>query len=526
MGAFVCSCARSPQPTPARIALLPGNILVEDPSSEWMAAAVQIVVQTDLATSRKFIPVNANDSSTSFALRARSVLRTTITQRGGRMHADAIITDSATQQNRDFVSLEGPAASGVLPLLNQLASRLDSQAASFSTRNNRALQSYVHAAESAKMPDRVQALSDAITMDPSFGLAYIALAETDVQAAPRNLPVVLQNARAHEAGFTGFDRARLNALLTRSAHAPLTQLETAYRAILQLAPNDSDALVGLGSLSFLNGDSASGTRAMERALELNPGNALIERAFADGLFETEHFEAAEKILMGMDNNIAILPELATCVLLEGDVSRANTIAERLFASIQNADIRTLFRAVWLKLSGQPQKAVDVLTTTHFAQPGTQAIAFSELSMWRMMASDFAAARKFAAQARQLDPRPGSFGSLVALLATADGPAAVFQQEVMSAPLAGNPTVSENVLGYGLFLGGHDADAQRVWSAILQRSAGADLRARVMLAACLIRQGKTDQARQINVEPFIPDFGDLYASVSFFEMNRDLGIAVR
>jgi hypothetical protein len=147
-------------------------------------------------------------------------------------------------------------------------------------------------------------------------------------------------------------------------------------------------------------------------------------------------------------------------------------------------------------------------------------------MWRMMDGDFAGARRLAAQAQQLDPRPNSFGNLAAILATADGPPDAFEQRIASSPFAANADVKQHALGYGFFLGRHYDDAQRVWTAILQQTGGADLHARAMLAASLIQQGKTDQARQINVQPFVPDFGDLYASVSFVELNRDLVIGVR
>ena len=82
------------------------------------------------------------------------------------------------------------------------------------------------------------------------------------------------------------------------------------------------------------------------------------------------------------------------------------------------------------------------------------------------------------------------------------------------------------LGYGFFLGHHYQEAAQTWNDLLKQSGGADLRARTMLAASLAQQANADEARHIQVQPFVPDFGDLYASVSFFEMNRVLGIVVR
>jgi Flp pilus assembly protein TadD len=491
-----------------------------------MAGAIQLVLQTDLSTSHSFIPLLAGDSSSAYLNGAKEVLRATVTRRANRLYVQAAVIDNSTQKNEKDFGIQGAGSSGILPLLNELAKRVDSRASAFSTANSRALQQFVRAAQSPKAQERVDVLTGAISIDPSFGLAYLALADAAAQAAPKALPGLLQAGASHKAEFTPFDRVRFNALQARYLHAPLPQQEAAFRAILQIAPNDSDALAAVGSLSFLRGDSAEGTRYLQQALQLNAGNANLKRAMADGLIETRHFAEAEKLLVSMDNNAAILPELAICVLLEGDVTRANTIAERFFASISNPDAKTLFRAVWLKLSGHSDQAVQLLTSAGFEQPAIHAIAYSELAVWQMMANDFAAARESAVKARQFDPRPGSFGSLAAILAAADGPVEAWKSSVNESFLANNEAAKNSLLGYGLFLGGHFADAAQFWATALQQSGDIDLRARAMLAASLIREGKADQARQINVQPFAPDFADLYGSVSFLEMNRRLGIGVR
>ena len=491
-----------------------------------MAGAVQVVLQTDVSTSRNFVPLAVDSNSGAYLSSAKDILRTTITQRNNRLYVDAVLTGNSTQKDSRYISVSGAASAGVLPLLNAVAKRLDSDASVFSTKNDRALQSYVKAATSTIPQTRVDALTDAISIDPSFGLAYIGLLEVDAQTAPQSIPALLQLGASRRSTFTRYDRARFDSFLARYSHAPIPQQEAALRTVLQIAPNESDALVGLGSLSGLSGDAGAATRYFERALALNPGNANVQRSFAQALFQTRHFHEAERLLVGMDNNAAVLPELAICVLMEGDVARANVIAERLFPSISNPDAKILYHAVWLKLSGQSQQAADLLISAHFAQPGAQAIGYSELSMWHMMANDFAGAKQLAAKAQQIDPRPGSFGSLVALLASANEPAAIWKQQVDSSFISANERLKQNLLGYGFFLGGHDAEAAETWNRILQQSGGGDLHARAMLAASFMSLGKADQARQLNVEPFVPDFGDLYASVSFFELNRALGVSVR
>ncbi|MGA8030162.1 MAG: hypothetical protein WB992_23700, partial [Bryobacteraceae bacterium] len=151
------------------------------------------------------------------------------------------------------------------------------------------------------------------------------------------------------------------------------------------------------------------------------------------------FADAEKILVGLDQNTAVLPELAVCILLEGDKRRANAAAEK-FAGVLSPDAKKVYLAQWMALSGHPDQAVG-----------------------------------------------------------------------------------EAPPGYSLFLNGHYSEAAEVWRTVVHRSGGTDLPGRAMLAASLDRAGKTDEARKILVEPFIPPLGDLYAAIAFNEMRRMLKV---
>ena len=71
-------------------------------------------------------------------------------------------------------------------------------------------------------------------------------------------------------------------------------------------------------------------------------------------------------------------------------------------------------------------------------------------------------------------------------------------------------------GYRAFLERRFPEAIGFWQNIVQQTSGTDLRARAMLAASLEGAG---QRRQLEVLPYLPDFGDPYASVAFNEMRR-------
>jgi hypothetical protein len=73
-------------------------------------------------------------------------------------------------------------------------------------------------------------------------------------------------------------------------------------------------------------------------------------------------------------------------------------------------------------------------------------------------------------------------------------------------------------GYQAFLQRRYPEAVGFWQAVVQQTAGMDLRSRAMLAASLEGAG---QPRQMEVLPYLPDMNDPYAAVAFNEMRRIL-----
>ncbi len=466
-----------------------------------------MVLQQDLTTSKNILPAAGG---------ATEALRTTVENRHGRISMEATLTEIATQRNQEVIRVEGTASGGILPLLNALAKRLDARATDFSTKNERALQALVGAAQATSLETRIRMLNDAISADSGFGLAYITLART--LREPEQVATILATASSHRNAFTAVDRAWVNVLATRISHAPLPQQEQAFSALLQLAPNDTDALAALGSERFLSGDASTGERLLKRALELSPGNPNARRQLAEGLFESRRFADAEKDFLGLDNNPAILPELAVCILLEGDTARADAVFDRYLAlRPANDPFATILRGTWLALSGRRLKAIDVLNKTDFADPALRSVAFSQIAIWQLMDRDVTDAKKNATVAFESTRRPDSLGAVAVLIVQNDLAASQWRDRVNA--LKVNEEAKQTVLGYGLFLNGHYPEAAQVWQEITQRSGGADLRARTMFAASLDHMGKNDDPRRVLVQPFVPEFGDLFAAVSFGEMRR-------
>lgn len=465
---------------------------------------------------------------------ANEALGTTVETRNGRISIEATVTELATQTNRQVIRVEGLSSADLVSPLNALAKRLNSGATYFSAKNAQALEAFTGAAESSNLEGRIQLLEASVRADPTFGLAYAALAETLTEAGKDSAPV-LAAAASHRSSFTPVDGARFDAISARISHAPLAKQEQAARAALKFEPNQVDELAALGSTQFLRGDANSGQRLLSRALELSPGNQNLRQQLALGLLETKRFADAEKILVGIDNNPGVLPALAICIYLEGDVNRADIVFNR-FLSLRppNDPLTPLFRAEWLAASGRAVKAIDSLQGANFSKPnlnnpnlnnpGLRSLALSQMAVWQLMQGDLAGAKRSAASASQIDKRPASFAALVLLLTRGDAPAARWREQVNA--FAASDQVRQTVLGYGYFLNRHYAEAAQVWQQILDRSGGGDLRARAMLAGSLEGAGRAAEAQKILVEPFVPDFGDLYAAVSFDQMHRLLSVGVR
>ncbi len=507
------SCSRDADDRSRRLAILPPEILIDDASAQWISTALPVVWEEDLATAPHLLVNVVSDASAAYQWGATEVLRTTVENRHRRLRFEGTITETSTQRNREVFELESDSSTGVLPLADAFAKRIDSSATDFSTKNERAFETFTRALQAANLPARMQTLNDAIGMDSGFGLAYLVLAQTAAQSNPQGLAELLANAGKHANSFTALDRARFNSLAAQAAHAPLPQQETALRTLLQLTPNSLDALAGLGSLRFVEGDAANGERLMARALELSPGNVNVRQQLGRGLLENGRFAEAEKVFAGLDSNPAILPALATCILLERDVKRANAVSDRFSRSLQ-PPLQLVYQAAWLALSGDTAGAISALDGQHFADPNLQSAVVAELVVWRLMQHDFAAAKQ--TLATQTEPA-GAFTAQSILLGDANAPLEEWEGKIKSSSQSAGQ--KKDVLAYGLFLGGHYAEAAPIWKQMLEQSGGADLRARAMLAGSLDRAGTPQAARKVLIEPFVPEFGDLYAAISFGEMRR-------
>jgi cytochrome c-type biogenesis protein CcmH/NrfG len=523
VGALLISGCAKKKTVLRRVALTPTNVLVSDPAAEWMKLAVPVVLQQDLLPTRFTVPLLAASETNLGDIGAQDILRTKIEDHQGKLHIEATIVDAATQKTTSTENVEAGSAATLIPALDALAKRIDSDAEPFSTRNTEALKSLADAAQQRDPQKRRELLQSAVTTDPNFGLGYFLLLEMTARMGPTILKPVLDEAQAHRAAFTPYDGARLNLISLQLSRAPIDQRRAAAEALLKVAPNDIDALSIISGIRFLNGDTNGAVEALNRAIDVSPGNPNLKGQLAEGLVQNKQFAEAEKVLTKFEKSPGTLAELAIDILLEGDVTRATQTAERFFATVPNADYQTLLRASWTELAGDRTKAISMAEEGKFTNPGIRSLALSEATVWRLMNKDFAGARKTADLAAQADNHPSAVSTVAGLLVSGNDPPEDWRKKVEAAPL--NPAMKQPILAYGFFLNGHYNEAVAEWRKVLDASEGSDLRARAMLAASLDRAGRSAETQKIKVEPFlIREYADVYGSVVFAEMRRLTGLS--
>jgi cytochrome c-type biogenesis protein CcmH/NrfG len=500
------------------MAIIPANVLVNDPKSEWMKIGVPMMLHQDLMPSRFTAPTIVAQEAGAAPMGAQDILRTKIEDRQGKIHVEATVVDVATQKTTTTEEVEASSAATLIPAIDKLAKKLDDTAGEFSSRNLEAAKLLAGAAQEQSVPKRFEAINKAVIADPNFGMCYFLLLEMTAQFGPEKYKPILDQARSHSAAFTPYDRARFELLSSQLSRAPLPQRDAAAEALLKIAPNDIDGLAIVSGIRFLNGDVKGATEAMNKAIDLHPDNPNLKAQLAEGLVQSKRFAEAEKLLAKLDPNPAALAELATVILLEGDVTRATQTAEKLFAAVPNPDYQVVLRASWTDLTGDRAKAIVLAEGAKFTNPNIRGLALSEATVWRLMNKDFAGARKTADMAAKSDNHPTAISTVAALLVSGDQAPEEWRKKVEASQL--NPQMKQPILAYGFFLNGHYNDAATEWRKLLDLSEGSDLRARTMLAASLDRAGNKAEAQKIKVQPFlIREFADVYGSVVFSEMKR-------
>jgi Flp pilus assembly protein TadD len=325
--------------------------------------------------------------------------------------------------------LDGAASAGFLPLMNELARRLSSDARVFGTSNENAFRFYGEALAARDSKTVEQALQQATDADPRFAAAYVdqvkMLADTGNREGARQVVQAGQRARmdpidranleyvAATANGDASDRIKALELLTAATPAnaniyrelgamrfvrrEFQRSAIEYRAAARLGPNDPRTWNELGYAQAWAKDLSGAREALVQYQKLSPEDANVldsqgEVSYLGGDFKSaaEYFERAAA------KNPAEWVKAAEARLMMGDLQGADGLFLKRLGPGASGQIQM---AQWEFLTGRGTAGMARLEKLAAGSNGDlQSVAFSQLSIWKLETGDRTAAADLANQA--------------------------------------------------------------------------------------------------------------------------------
>ena len=423
-----------------RLGVMPIENLSPDAQLNWRSRAAAAVVAYDLAGSRIIFAKQVDSLSAAQSMQATRLLQGYFFERNGRIGIRATLEDLAKSKAVDSFEIDGTAAAGFLPLANELARRLSSDARSFGTPNEKAFRFYGEALAVRDSSAVEQALQQATAADPSFAAGY--LDEAKVLAGTGNRDRAQEILHAQERpSLDRIDRAefqyvaaivsgdatdRMKALESLAAAAPANadvfkelaemrfarrefqQSAASYRAAARLDPDEPQIWNALGYALAWAKDLSGARAALAQYQKLAPDDANVLDSEGEVSYLGGDFKAAsdyfEKVSL---KNPGELVKAAEARLMMGDLEGADALfTKRLQLSMggqkamgaqgAGADYQM---AQWEVLTGRRAAGITRMEKLAPELSGdSQALAFSQLAMWKLEIGDAKSAADLANQA--------------------------------------------------------------------------------------------------------------------------------
>ena len=128
-------CTRQLAPAVERVAVLPFENLGSDAALNWVSHAAAAAVVYDLAGAKNTYAQIVDSLAVAEPMQASRALEGYFFERNGRLEVRASVEDLSTSKTLENLSFSGPAASGFVPLMNQLALALSAEARPFGTNS-------------------------------------------------------------------------------------------------------------------------------------------------------------------------------------------------------------------------------------------------------------------------------------------------------------------------------------------------------------------------------------------------------
>jgi serine/threonine protein kinase/tetratricopeptide (TPR) repeat protein len=289
------------------LAILPFHNMTGNAELEWMENGLPQMLITDISQSATLRPLLEDrvhrilvdlgkSGQTSFdeetlnafanTARADYILHGRFLESEDRLRIDMILKERTTGVGTP-VKMDGK-SSEVFALVDAITERISveldldtlfdrnrpvSEVATSSLDAFREYQRGIASLQDGRNQAAIAALQQAVTLDPSFAMAYARLAEAewnlgDSDGAKANIEKA--NSLALEHPLPPSERFQIHAIAARINDDPNTAIE-AYRKLADFYPSDPDVMLGLASALESKGETSLALEAYQNVLNTSPG---------------------------------------------------------------------------------------------------------------------------------------------------------------------------------------------------------------------------------------------------------------
>lgn len=414
LGATLGGCARRPATGVERLGVMPIENLTSDAQLDWPSRASAAVVVYDLAGARDIFAKQVDSVSAAQAMQASRLLEGYFFERNGRIGIRATLEDLGRTKAVESFEIDGAVSAGFLPLANELARRLSSEARVFGARNEKAFRFYGEALDARDSQAVVRALEEATQADPGFTAGYLddakLLAETgdragarqELQVGAATRPDSIERANleyvAAAAGGDAIGQMKALEALTaatpanadvfkelgemRFARREFPQAAMEYRAAAQLDPGDPRTWNELGYALAWAKDLNGAREALAQYRKLAPeDNNVLDSEGEVSYMRGDFKSAAEYFEKAAARNPAEFVKAAEARLMTGDLQGADALLAKHLGSAANGQFQL---AQWEFLTGRGKAGMDRMEKLAQGSNGDlQALALSQLSIWKL-----------------------------------------------------------------------------------------------------------------------------------------------
>jgi tetratricopeptide (TPR) repeat protein len=542
---WFAACSKTASRPVERVAVLPVENLSADVSLDWMSRAASVIVTAEIAGSSDTYAFQVQAMRDAYAARATRVLHGYFSVVRGQLECQAVSEDLEQRKMVQELTASGVSKDGIVEVADSLARKLAGRVRPFGTKSPAAVREFVAAAEATTSAASADALRRALTQDPGFSEAHVALVQLlvslgDCEAARRAIEAAQQSgsqldeiSRAQieflSATLESDSKARTAAVETLARLTPAdpewpTRLAEEmvrsrryaegvewYSRAARADPSNGLLWNSLGYAQAYNGDLAGARKSFDRYAAEEPDSANPLDSLGEVNYRLGRFADAERFFVEAYNKNpdflggVALWKAAQARLMSGDLAGAEGIFRKYSDARKKAgdplvDVRS---ALWQFITGRRREAIERLED--FARrsgvsANASSSAYAHLAVWSLETGQNARARQFALQAAETaqSPEAHNLASLCQLLASGPASAAEWATKAERVfPQRSQEALKKRALAYALLLSKNFAEAEPVFREIVNEThpfgAGP---LRVLLAWTLAENGRMREAGEL------------------------------